>query len=673
MLNVTEGGKETIKRTLFVCLMITSISLFMRVDVSAQTVEEWRQDIEILAGKIEQYHPMPWARISRETFIGRAEEIKINLKDWDREKIILEAMKLVASLRDGHTGVLLNNQRDFNIWFPVRFEKFHDGIFITAADAKNDGLLGAKVLRMGNLDAESAYLRIGSIIASDSDFGIARLATNYLSNAVILQTLGIIDSQKLLPLEVLLPDGIKTKISVESAKWRLSFGLSYNKTLVPTDKETKTIFDDKLDSLPLYLSKVIPSMVPYWFEHIADDRMIYVQYNSVMNWNRNPFRDFTERIFKTYDEHIAETDKFVIDVRFNSGGNGYLLRPFVHEFIRRGDTLTRGRLYIITGGHTFSAASNFIGQMLKNTSVITIGDIAAGPLNWYSDTLSFELPNSKLMVNISTMFWQEGHPTDNRGYYPPDYYIPATFNDYVSCADPALEAIKNNEATSLKDVLFDEGAEAFKTEFQRRKKIQGPAEGWFPYTSFDLTLYALMILAPAGKRDEVWAISRLNTELYPDDMRAWYSLAYSNADRGEFKEAIECYEKLLSMEPYIPEARSDYYNSMLLNTFADKGTEALAKLYKDLEKSYPNEMNEGTLNNLGYRMLRDDRIQDAIKIFKLNIDIHPGYANGFDSLGEAYMVSGEKDLAIRNYKKSLELDPQNENAVNMLKKLEKEN
>jgi cytochrome c-type biogenesis protein CcmH/NrfG len=41
----------------------------------------------------------------------------------------------------------------------------------------------------------------------------------------------------------------------------------------------------------------------------------------------------------------------------------------------------------------------------------------------------------------------------------------------------------------------------------------------------------------------------------------------------------------------------------------------------------------------------------------------------YDSLGEAYMKAGEKELAIQNYEKSLQLDPKNMNAVEMLKKL----
>jgi len=68
-------------------------------------------------------------------------------------------------------------------------------------------------------------------------------------------------------------------------------------------------------------------------------------------------------------------------------------------------------------------------------------------------------------------------------------------------------------------------------------------------------------------------------------------------------------------------------------------------------------------------MLSANRNQDGIEIFKLNVELHPDYANGYDSLGGAYMKAGENELAIENYKKSLQLDPENENAVETLKKL----
>jgi len=59
-----------------------------------------------------------------------------------------------------------------------------------------------------------------------------------------------------------------------------------------------------------------------------------------------------------------------------------------------------------------------------------------------------------------------------------------------------------------------------------------------------------------------------------------------------------------------------------------------------------------------------------VKIFLMNVELYPESFNVYDSLGEAYMKVGKKDLAIENYKKSLEINPLNNNAEDMLKELE---
>ena len=74
---------------------------------------------------------------------------------------------------------------------------------------------------------------------------------------------------------------------------------------------------------------------------------------------------------------------------------------------------------------------------------------------------------------------------------------------------------------------------------------------------------------------------------------------------------------------------------------------------------------------LGYFLLGKEKIDDAIKTFQLNVEQFPESSNVYDSLGEAYMNNGDKKLAIKNYKKSLKLNPDNNNATEMLKKLEK--
>jgi len=61
--------------------------------------------------------------------------------------------------------------------------------------------------------------------------------------------------------------------------------------------------------------------------------------------------------------------------------------------------------------------------------------------------------------------------------------------------------------------------------------------------------------------------------------------------------------------------------------------------------------------------------QDAIAIFQRNVQEYPESWNVYDSLGEAYMKTGQKDLAIANYQKSLQLNPKNQNGIDMLRKL----
>jgi Flp pilus assembly protein TadD len=67
--------------------------------------------------------------------------------------------------------------------------------------------------------------------------------------------------------------------------------------------------------------------------------------------------------------------------------------------------------------------------------------------------------------------------------------------------------------------------------------------------------------------------------------------------------------------------------------------------------------------------IEDDQTQDAIAVFQRNALEYPQSSNVYDSLGEAYMKAGQKELAIRNYEKSLQLNPKNQNAIEMLKKL----
>ena len=109
----------------------------------------------------------------------------------------------------------------------------------------------------------------------------------------------------------------------------------------------------------------------------------------------------------------------------------------------------------------------------------------------------------------------------------------------------------------------------------------------------------------------------------------------------------------------------------LASTIEAEGIDAAVQQYRDLKAKQAGayDFSEGELNSLGYQLLQRKKMKEAIRIFQLNAVAYPQSANVYDSLAEAYMDNGDKQLAIENYQKSLQLEPANKNAVEMLKKL----
>jgi CubicO group peptidase (beta-lactamase class C family) len=133
----------------------------------------------------------------------------------------------------------------------------------------------------------------------------------------------------------------------------------------------------------------------------------------------------------------------------------------------------------------------------------------------------------------------------------------------------------------------------------------------------------------------------------------------------------ESIAKIIYNQPYEPPKISIV--PVLDKTITEKGIEAGIAQYRDLKakQTATYDFTEPELNRLGYQLLRNGKPKEAIEIFKLNVEAYPQGANAYDSLAEAYMTANERELAIQNYKKSLELNPNNTNAATILKRLEK--
>lgn len=78
---------------------------------------------------------------------------------------------------------------------------------------------------------------------------------------------------------------------------------------------------------------------------------------------------------------------------------------------------------------------------------------------------------------------------------------------------------------------------------------------------------------------------------------------------------------------------------------------------------------ESAVNALGYRFLRAERTDDAVAVFRLNARAFPESANVWDSLGEGLLAADDREGALEAYRRSLALDPDNENARDVVERL----
>lgn len=111
-------------------------------------------------------------------------------------------------------------------------------------------------------------------------------------------------------------------------------------------------------------------------------------------------------------------------------------------------------------------------------------------------------------------------------------------------------------------------------------------------------------------------------------------------------------------------------DAFLYSLIKKEGSDKVLKnISKILEDNNWKILNPNFLNSVGYNLIKDGDLEMAITFFRINVQLFKNDANVYDSLAEAYMLAGNKELAIKNYEKSLKLNPQNTNAVEQLKKL----
>ena len=257
----------------------------------------------------------------------------------------------------------------------------------------------------------------------DNDSNLRGLAPHFLLTAEILGGLGIVDGAQSADFTFERAGGERVHVSLAS---------------VPASQYVSTFADALYGhypsilphaAAPLYLSG---SARPMWARTLSGGRAVYLGFNSV----QRPTPGFLRALGRLV--RAPKVRRVIVDVRLNGGGDNTTYGPLVDLFATK-QVNRRGRLYLLTGRATFSAAANFAAEIDRDTHAIVVGEPTGGGVETYGDTYPLSLPTAGWTVHIAERYHERKKgPGDHRLAVEPDVGVDLTSTQYFAGLDPVL-------------------------------------------------------------------------------------------------------------------------------------------------------------------------------------------------------------------------------------------
>ncbi|MCA6075055.1 S41 family peptidase [Fulvivirga sedimenti] len=430
MKKVLKGLKWTILSLIFLVFLILVPlglnKLYEKIQASFLTENEKRlEDIDrleyIFKNEFSGYNVLP----GRQSFDEQIEALRqAAAKEplQSQEEFNIAVIKTVASFRDPHTNIM-NKTSLVGPRFPFSLT-WSEGNFYLMGGQVDPRTLGARVVRIGNMDSQEVFKKLSSYCNSPNEAGAAYFIGSIISSSEVLYHEGIIPDKNEVELEIL-QDGRLSTLTFQP--------LSENEIAGLTDYVR---MNDKWDTdeIPLYQRNPEKN---YWYTTIEDDNIFYLRYSACIA--QGDIEAFWNEVFEKI--HNTRPEKVVIDVRGNGGGDTQNHNSFLNRIAA--DTLINqyGKLYTLIDRGTGSAAVSFASDMERMTHTILVGEKTMDTPNTTSDPTFFTLPHAKIKMIVPSLYSLHSHLNDHRDAVIPDIPIPQNLEGEAYLHDEVLDSI----------------------------------------------------------------------------------------------------------------------------------------------------------------------------------------------------------------------------------------
>ena len=430
----------------------------------------WQQDVNYLAAQLPVKHPDFYLLVPQAQFSQAVGSLTSAIPNLNDTEVMVGLAAIVAMANDGHTNLFLTQRNSAFHQLPLRFQWFHDGLFVTGADDAHARALGAKVLLIGDRSTDDAYAAVAPTISHENDIWVRFYSPFYFANADILQALKIAPSNA--QVHFVFQDLTGTQ-----------FAMDVDALAPGQTGSVKSLPDGGAGFVPLYQQN---TNLNYWFTYVPSSRLLYFAYNSCANMANLPFTQFNSQLWAAFDANPVET--FVLDLRNNSGGNSAILDPFFASAGDRTPRFAKVRSYVIVGRETYSSAILNAITLQQAASgqappLKLVGEPTGGSPNSYGQVQTMVLPNSQLSVNYSTRYFS--FPMYPPGSMLPDVFVPMASADYFARHDPFLAAVladapRNSDAATGASPLAVANAATLRADLPVAPGSLATAFGDFP-------------------------------------------------------------------------------------------------------------------------------------------------------------------------------------------------